>query len=305
MDNAGENKLLQQRAESKDWKLNIQYEYTACDMPQQNHLAELTLAMMANKGRACMTAANVPETLRYLLYHTAFQYATDTGGLGVHTIGDVTSTRCTHFCGQNPNFAQHHRTWGVAGIVKIKTKTTPKLGDRGVQCMFVGYAKDHEGDCVQMWDPKTKRMHVTRDIIWLRRMFYTTKVPEPEIAINPTEVVDQDDDDDDHDEDLKDMPPLIPQNQSSGESDDEDEDSSDKEESDDEDEMIGQATTRSRHNVNVPERYREPGLASMALEELDCIDFSAEHVQAEIAAAVIEARDFEPTLCSSSRGKGL
>jgi hypothetical protein len=179
--------------------------------------------------------------------------------------------------------------------VKIKTKTTPKLGDRGVQCMFVGYAKDHEGDCVQMWDPKTKRVHVTRDIIWLRYMFYTTKVPEPEIAIEPTEAIDQDNDDDD-DEDLKDMPPLIPQNQSSGESEDEDDDSSDEEESDDEDEMIGQATTRSGCNVNLPERYQELGLASMTLKELDIIDFSAEHVQAEIAAAAIEARDFEPTL---------
>jgi hypothetical protein len=138
-------------------------------------------------------------------------------------------------------------------------------------------------------------VHVTHDIIWLRRMFYTTKVPEPEIAIKPTEAVDQDNDDDD-DEDLKDMPPLIPQNQSSGESDDEDDNSSDEEESNNEDEMMGQATTRSGCNVNIPERYREPGLASMTLEELDCIDFSAEHVQAEIAAAAIEARDFEPTL---------
>jgi hypothetical protein len=115
MDNAGENKLLQKRAESKDWKLNITYEYTARDTPQQNHLAELALATMANKGRACMTAANVPENLRYLLYHKAFQYATDTGGLGVYTIGELTTTRYKHFCGQNPKFAEHLRTWGEAG----------------------------------------------------------------------------------------------------------------------------------------------------------------------------------------------
>jgi hypothetical protein len=107
LDNAGENKLLQQRAESKDWKLNIQFEYTARDTPQQNHLAELALATMSNKDRACMTAANVPETLRYLLYHRAFQYATDTDGLGVHTIDDVTTTRYKQFCGKNPKFAKH------------------------------------------------------------------------------------------------------------------------------------------------------------------------------------------------------
>jgi hypothetical protein len=124
-------------------------------------------------------------------------------------------------------------------------------------------------------------------------MYYTTKVREPELAIDPDEEVAQEDDDDD-DEDVKDMPPLIPQNQSSGESDsdDEDDDSSDEE---DDDEKIGQ-TTRSGRNVNVPERYQEPGLASMTLEELDSIDYSAENVQAAIAAVGIEARDFEPTL---------
>jgi hypothetical protein len=154
-------------------------------------LAELALATMANKGRACMTAANVPKNIRYLLYHKAFQYATYTDGLGVYTIGELTTTRYKHFCGHNPKFAQHLRTWGEAGTVKIKTKTTPKLADRGVQCMFVSYAKDHEGDCYQMWDPKTKRVHVTRDIIWLRRMFYTKAVPEAELAIEPEVDVEQ------------------------------------------------------------------------------------------------------------------
>jgi hypothetical protein len=126
-----------------------------------------------------------------------------------------------------------------------------------------------------MWDPKTKRVHETRDIIWLRRMYYTTKVIEPELAIEPAEEVAQEDDDDD-DEDLTGMPPLIPQNQSSGESDSDDDDSSDEE---DENEHIGQ-TTRSGRNVNIPERYREPGLASMTLEELDSIDFNDAYVQA-------------------------
>jgi hypothetical protein len=39
-------------------------------------------------------------------------------------------------------------------------------------------------------------------------MFYTTKVQEPEISIEPTEEVDLEDDDD-GDEDLKAMPPKI------------------------------------------------------------------------------------------------
>jgi hypothetical protein len=69
-------------------------------------------------------------------------------------------------------------------------------------------------------------------------------------------------------------------------------DSSDEE---DENEHIGQ-TTRSGRNINIPETYREPGLASMTLEELDSIDFNDAYVQAEISAAAVQARDFEPTL---------
>ena len=38
--------------------------------------------------------------------------------------------------------------------------------------MFVGYAKDHAGDCYCMYNPKTGGTHTTRDIIWLRRMYY-------------------------------------------------------------------------------------------------------------------------------------
>jgi hypothetical protein len=39
--------------------------------------------------------------------------------------------------------------------------------------MFIGYAKEHSGDCYEMWSPVTRRKHVTRDVIWLRRMFYS------------------------------------------------------------------------------------------------------------------------------------
>ena len=48
MDNAGENKLLQKRCESSNWKFDIKYEYTARDTLQQNSLAEVGFATIAN-----------------------------------------------------------------------------------------------------------------------------------------------------------------------------------------------------------------------------------------------------------------
>jgi hypothetical protein len=40
--------------------------------------------------------------------------------------------------------------------------------------LFVGYADDHTGNCYRMYNPVTSGVNVTRDIIWLGRMYFTT-----------------------------------------------------------------------------------------------------------------------------------
>ena len=61
-------------------------------------------------------------------------------------------SRFEHFSGKNPKCAGNLRTWEEAGTVKIYKKMSPKIQDRGVTCMMIGYPKDHAGDCYQMWD---------------------------------------------------------------------------------------------------------------------------------------------------------
>jgi hypothetical protein len=43
--------------------------------------------------------------------------------------------------------------------------------------MFVGYSLDHTADCYEMWNPATSRVHQTRDVIWLNRMYYNRVEP--------------------------------------------------------------------------------------------------------------------------------
>ena len=62
MDNAGENKVLEQQANLANWKLGLKYKYVAPETPQHNHLAELALTSITNTGRAFMAAANVPPS---------------------------------------------------------------------------------------------------------------------------------------------------------------------------------------------------------------------------------------------------
>jgi hypothetical protein len=54
--------------------------------------------------------------------------------------------------------------------------------------MMVDYSINHTGDVYKMLNPTTNRIYTTRDVIWLRRMFY--EQPQhvgPEIAITPAD----------------------------------------------------------------------------------------------------------------------
>jgi hypothetical protein len=172
LDNAGENKKLQKISDSKDYQMNIQFEFTARNTPQQNHLSELGFTVLINRARAMLHRANIPKHIRYKVFPKVFETATLLDGLVICTIDGVTKTRIEHFGRPVPKFANHLRTWGEAGTVTIRHKMQPKLEDRGMTCVFVGYAVDHEGDCYLMWNPTSKGVYTTRDIIWLNRFYY-------------------------------------------------------------------------------------------------------------------------------------
>lgn len=110
---AGENKLLEQRANNVAWQLGISFEFTARNTPQQNSLAEVAFATIANRGRAMMHRANLPLVHRYKLCKEAFKTATFLDGLTVITIDGDFKTRVEHQSGKLPKFAMQLQTWGV------------------------------------------------------------------------------------------------------------------------------------------------------------------------------------------------
>ena len=57
-------------------------------------------------------------------------------------------------------------------MVKTGTKTSPKLEERGITCVMVGCATDHEGDCCEMLNVETNRILLSRDVQWLNRMHF-------------------------------------------------------------------------------------------------------------------------------------
>ena len=186
LDNAGENKKLQERAESSAWKLGLIWEFTARDTPQQNSLAEVGFALLASQGRAMMAAAHIPVELRKKgLWREAFKCATQLDALAAIEIDGIVKTRVEHWCDERPAYAKYLKTWGEAGTVKIRTPNTTKVENRGITCLFVGYAKDHAGDCYRMYNPVTSGIHESRDVVWLHRMYFPAEIPVPEPGIMP------------------------------------------------------------------------------------------------------------------------
>ncbi len=59
-DNAGENKKLVQQLKSKDWKMDVQVEYTARDTLQQNSLEEQGFTFISSKTSAALNTASIP-----------------------------------------------------------------------------------------------------------------------------------------------------------------------------------------------------------------------------------------------------
>ncbi len=171
-DNAGENKTLVKRLQSADWKLQVKMEYTAANTPQQNALVEVKFTYLAAKARAAKHAAAVPRDGRLELLPEVIMTMTKLDWLKLITINKVKKTRIEHYGLPLPNFTQYLRTWGEAGIIKIGKDG--KIGDWGITGMIVGYASNHKGDCYRMWNPNTKKVSETRDVVFLNRIFFRT-----------------------------------------------------------------------------------------------------------------------------------
>ena len=81
------------------------------------------------------------------------------------------------------------RRFGEVGILANRKKIKAKDDDRGTKCIFVGYADDHTPDTYRMFNPKTKKILLSRDIRWMD----TFKLEDK--ADNRIKIIDYEDDD--------------------------------------------------------------------------------------------------------------
>ena len=169
-DNAKENLALLKMAKSATWKLTFKEELTARNTPQQNSKAETAFTVVAAQARSMMNAAQLSDKDRFKLWPEAVKTATFLNNLVPVTINGETKTRWEHAGHGLPSWTKNLRTFGEAGAVKEGKQG--KVLDRGETMMFVGYNQNHGQNSFRMYNPKSSRVVITRDIIWLGRMFF-------------------------------------------------------------------------------------------------------------------------------------
>ena len=167
-DNAGENHKLQEMLKENNY--GATFEYTAPGTPQQNGVVERAFATLYGKVRSMLNWAQLPENMRKGLWAECAHTATALDNL---LVDEYTNT-CAHekFYGDLPKYVNDLKVFGEVGIIrKIDSKKRPKLEDKGLESIFVGYAEDHSGDVYRMYCPRTKSVRLSRDIKWFNKSY--------------------------------------------------------------------------------------------------------------------------------------
>jgi hypothetical protein len=112
-----------------------------------------------------------------------------------------------------------------------------------------------------MWNPKTERVHITRDVIWMKQMMFTKGVKDAVIEINNDNAEEGQGDDEKYAD-----PETVEDNGTNDKS----EDDSNNKEPVEEDEPWNDVTTRSGRSVRAPSRLTaEVGASALGLTKAE------------------------------------
>ena len=97
--------------------------------------------------------------------------------------------------GGKPKYMRDLMPFGQKGIVTYRKGTNKtKIENKGRECMFVGIMTGGPGQTYRMYDPKTKTVVKSRDVIWTKKMMFGTNELK---RVAEKVQVDHDDEDDD------------------------------------------------------------------------------------------------------------
>ena len=160
-DNAGENIVFQNTCKSEG--LGIRFEFTAPGTPQQNGRVERKFQTLYGRVRAMLIGSQIEQPLRNSLWSEAANTATDLDNNLVKTSTGISAFQ--QFFGKGKKTpVDFTKKFGERCVVADRTKLKAKLGERGREYRWVGYAKDHSVGTYRFYNIRTGKIVMSRDV---------------------------------------------------------------------------------------------------------------------------------------------
>ena len=186
-DNAGENKSLEKEIIEKG--MNIRFEYTAANTPQQNGRVERKFATIYGRVRSMLTGAGINGALRKLLWAEAGNTAINLMNIQVPKKTEKTPHEKFSDQKELPRYANNLHSFGEVGIILKGGKIKSKIMDRGQRAIMVGYGVQNGKEVYRMYKMDTRKITLTRDVRWTRKMYGESqmKLSDSELNLSDSE----------------------------------------------------------------------------------------------------------------------
>jgi hypothetical protein len=164
LENSGENRILQYKLHTSGFG-----EYTAPRTPEQNGKVERGFATILGRARAMMNSAGLTSIMRARVW--AESAATATLLENAMPTSRENGVPVKRFYGEQYKWFKNgnlHK-FGECAVITTKFDTTPKLNNRGVIAMFLGYSENHSADTLRFMNIKTNRVIYSRGYKWLNK----------------------------------------------------------------------------------------------------------------------------------------
>ena len=185
-DNAGENGVIEKAL--VDYKIkNIEVEFCAPYTPQQNGVVERSFAFLYDKVRSMLNRAGFTRQERINYWAECANMAVKLDNVLVRKEKSGYSL----FYGKEPKWIKNMKSFGEVGVIKQGgNKMKHKLDNKGRTVMMIGYSDQHPSGTFRFMAYDTKRVILSRDVLWLDKYhgeYIGTSPEEMEfIEVNPS-----------------------------------------------------------------------------------------------------------------------
>ncbi|CAI7740829.1 unnamed protein product [Closterium sp. NIES-54] len=154
----------------------IRHQLTCPGTPQQNGIAERANRTIGEAAKTLLGAAGMP----YKFWPDAVRHVITVKNRVLTHVGDKHWVPYERWLGKKPSIDML-RVWGCMGLVMVPKEQRHKLEVAAVWAVHLGMAPDSKGWL--MWDPKSKRTLVSRDVKFVEDAMYKDWQQQQQVQI--------------------------------------------------------------------------------------------------------------------------